>query len=542
MPPNAQRHARCFLDLPPEIRVRIYEAAGLVVGAILRLNPRRSPLCHFLPLEPSRASLRFTYNILQTCRAINAEVKTHICSQNTLVVIDEHVEFGLAFLRSLNPQQCSVLTDLFVHLHLEAPVPSCFERPVWPPQQQQSSPRFLPPGLLASWQATANHILSHTTPQTLSLRLFCDTGLGETTFAVLWPLKDFPGVLKDCELQLYHQPGDKRLCAIAWETCARAKGLDPDLRNHPFRFFDLPTEIRRHILEYTDLVTPHKEVYWSSAEGFRIACVPEVCKADNCAAHHDTGSFVQICAPCPTLMTGYLCCRRRSGYSSRCQCWTPPKALILTSRALYQEALPVLYSRNRIVVVPSGGLRSYLRLDNTATRLDASRFITRHMWPDVLRNLRRLDFVLPALYPTTGTAYNELVSHDLCFAMEHLKAHLDIPRLTLVVYMLQPILGVDDTLAMLTYNKVLGSLKTLQGMKRFFVHILSCPSGLATHPYIMAPGYQPIINKLESKLEKIVMGEEYSSEAAGKLNEQPSLWLRNFWRYRGREVWQKSDT
>ncbi|KAI1397390.1 hypothetical protein F4819DRAFT_472300 [Hypoxylon fuscum] len=402
---NTKRHARSFLDLPSEIRQRIYKIAGLVVGTSLRLAPRRID-SYFPHLQPSSKALRFTYSILQTCKTINAEVITIICSQNALVVVHGHVHYGLEFLRRLNPQQCSALTNLFIQLHLEAPI---FDNDIYE-SQLSSPPISLNPALVTSWQATAKHILSHTEPRTLNLRLFCDTVVSDTTFAVLQPLRDFPGVLKDCELQLHHQRDNTHVRAIAWETSTRAKGFDPSLRARPFRFFDLPAEIRWRILEYSDLVTPHKEVYWSANRGFRIATAIIRCEGEECDAHLHRGCRFLSCAESSSAMTGYICCRRRSGYSSRCQCWVAPRGLFLASRSLCREALYVLYTCNRIVVIPSEGLRSCLRPDNIATRLDASRFITRHMWPDVLHNLRTVEFVFPAI----GPAFNPVSVNAYC--------------------------------------------------------------------------------------------------------------------------------
>ncbi|KAI2464992.1 hypothetical protein F4781DRAFT_425092 [Annulohypoxylon bovei var. microspora] len=528
IPQITQRHAHNFLDLPPEIRVRIYNIAGLLVGANLRLTPREVDT--FLDWQPSLASLHFTYNILQTCKAINAEVMALICSQNTLIVVHEYVHYGLRFLRRLNPQQCSSLTDLFVQLHLEAPV---LDSEVVDEMQLSSSPKSLHRILLTSWQATAKHILSHTTPRTLSLRLFCDTGLSHSTFAVLQPLREFPGVLKDCELQLHHQKGNTRIRAIAWEASTRAKGFDPGLWDRPFRFFDLPTDIRRYILEYSDLVTP-------AARGFRIATARIKCGGEDCDTHLHNGCRFLFCAQPSSMATGYICCRHRSGYSSRCQCWVAPRALLLANGSLCREALQVLYSCSRVVVVPSEGLRSSLRLDGTVTRLDASRFITRHMWPDILHNLRTIEFVLPAVDPASNLVPGELFYLDLCFAIDHLKAHADIPKLTIVViitsavsltgstqkFLTSELLNGSKALILRAYVQLLDCLKTLRCMRRFFVHLEWASRWSMDNRHVSSQDFNEFdweFRTVESWLEKMVMGHEYNSEIAAKIDDQPSI-------------------
>ncbi|KAI0157919.1 hypothetical protein GGR52DRAFT_180839 [Hypoxylon sp. FL1284] len=538
---NSQQNVLSFLDLPADIRHRIYNAAGLVIGANLRLVPRKID-AGYLDWQPSAESFHFTYNILQTCKAINSEVIGHICSQNTLVVC-EHVHYGLEFLRRLNPQQCSALADLFVQLRLEAPVLGDDFT------VQQRSPS-LDSALIASWQAAARHILSHTRPRTLHLRLFCDTGVSDATYAILQPLKDFPGVLKDCELQLHHQRGDTRARAMARDTCARAKGLDPDLRARPFRFFDLPAEIRRRILEYSDLATPFQEVYWSANRGFRIASARIRCGGDECDAYIHRGCRFLFCESeqLDSAETGYICCRRRSGYSSRCQCWEAPRALFLVSQAFYREALQVLYSCNRVIVVPSKGLRSSLGPDETATRLDASRFITRHMWPDVLRDLRAVEFVLPAMDPATAEVSGEPYYSDFCFAIDHLKAHADIPKLTMVLSITSTSSvttgdeecihreltksGGNEALALRSYAQLFRCLEGLRGMRRFFVHLEWAWHWAVKHPQVGLQNLDALnaeLNRMESWLEKMVMGDNYDNEAAGKNSEQPGVWQYVVW-------------
>ncbi|KAF3014010.1 hypothetical protein E8E14_009807 [Neopestalotiopsis sp. 37M] len=255
-----------FLDLPKEVRHSIYAEAGLVSGITIRLAPIGAAEWDIqLPAE----SLLFTFNILQTCKTVHDEVKGLICARNTLVVIYEHIEYGLDSLRRLSPQQCSVLTNVSVQIYFEVIDHENGESRYSEYDEYRPDQPLPPPSsaLISSWQMSARHILTNATPQTLNLGIVCETGLSDTTIAVLKPLNDHPGILRGCELQLGHQRQDGAICAIAWEKAARASGLNPDLRSRPFPLFKLPVEIRRQILEYTDLVTPHKEAYWSVSRG-----------------------------------------------------------------------------------------------------------------------------------------------------------------------------------------------------------------------------------------------------------------------------------
>ncbi|KAK6068034.1 hypothetical protein SCUP515_09816 [Seiridium cupressi] len=450
-----------ILKLPTEIRHHIYEAAGLVSGAVLRLVPGRG-MGHGYAEEPPSESCLLTLNVLQACKAMHAEVKNFICARNTLVVVFEHVDYGLEYLHRFRPQQCAVLKDLVVQLHLEAAVDGseneARDPPRAPPEKQLNQDR------ISLWTTAARHILSNTTPHTLNLRLFCDTGASDTTLAVLQPLKDFPGVLNDCALRLHHQKNDRVIRTIACEVANRARGFDPGLRARPFHFFNLPPEIRTHILEYSDLVTPYTEIYWSANRGFRIALA-----------------------------------------RSRC-----------------------------------GG-------DEGRKRLDIARFITRHMWPDVLHNLRNIELVFPAIHHNKGMISCDPNYADLCFAIDHLKAHANLGQLTIIVHMTtaNSVLQGDQQsihrafvesggawrVAVQPHRQLLSHFENLRGTNRFFVHLEWAWRWCVEHPYVgrRHSWLDVETHGFESQLEKFVMGNDYQSETAGKVKEQPSIWLHSIW-------------
>jgi hypothetical protein len=190
-------------------------------------------------------------------------------------------------------------------------------------------------------------------------RLFYDTGLSDATDAVLQPLGDHPGVLRRCELRLHHQARNSQLRALACETATQAEGSNPAWRRS-FRPLDLPVEIRRHILEYTDLITPYNQFHWYASGGFRVLFRRPRCGGNKCDMDYHHGCRFVSCAQFSSRMTGCICTRNRSAYSSACQCWTSPRSILLANRLLYKEAIRVLHSCNRVVVVPSKGFRSCL--------------------------------------------------------------------------------------------------------------------------------------------------------------------------------------
>lgn len=511
----------------------------------MRLVPGRGMNHVYGEEQPTSESCLLTLNVLQTCRALHAEVKTFICARNTLVVVFEHVDYGLNYLRRLGPQQCAALNNLIVQLHLEASEDGsendARDPPRAPPERQLNQ------GRISSWTTAARQILSNTTPQTLNLSLFCDTGASDTTLAVLQPLEDFPGVLKDCELRLHHQKNDKTIRTLAWEVASRARGFDPGLRARPFHFFDLPPEIRHHVLKYTDLVTPFTEIYWSANRGFRIARARSRCGCDECDASFHRGCRYLWCTQPSSSLTGRICTKYRSGYSSRCSCWVAPRGVFTTSRAFYREAIRVLYSCNRIIIVPSEGLRSCLSTYKGRKRLDIARFITRHTWPDVLHSLRNIELVFPAIQHNQGTIDYDSNYADLCFAIDHLKAHANIGQITIIIHITtaSSVLQGDQqsihrafvksggawTVAVQPHRQLLSHFKQLRGMKRFFVHLEWGWRWCVEHPYV-GPRHDSLdveIHGFESQLEKFVMGDDYRSETVGKVKEQPSIWLHNIW-------------
>ncbi|KAI0888586.1 uncharacterized protein GGS22DRAFT_184165 [Annulohypoxylon maeteangense] len=170
------------------------------------------------------------------------------------------------------------------------------------------------------------------------------------------------------------------------------------------------------------------------------------------------------------------------------------------------------------------------------------------MWPDVLHDIRSIEFVLPAISPTCSTVRNELFYLDLCFAIDHLKAHADMPILTIIVnvnsvpsitngdreWFYEELVNQrrDKAQVFQAFVQLLNCLKPLRSMRSFFVHIEWATHWSVEHPRIGLSEHDDLdlrMNEMESWLEKMVMGDEYDSEAMGKLKRQPSIWLYVVW-------------
>ncbi|KAK4245427.1 hypothetical protein C7999DRAFT_34190 [Corynascus novoguineensis] len=123
--------------------------------------------------------------------------------------------------------------------------------------------------LLTSWYDATVHLSSYVRPGRLALSLVCDINhqheytleAGQLAIA---PLALLPP-LKDCHIRLYKR-WDRALQWLAESTALQACPKPSPLRlipaKAPSALVNLPRELRLLILEYTDLVTPRKEVTW----------------------------------------------------------------------------------------------------------------------------------------------------------------------------------------------------------------------------------------------------------------------------------------
>ena len=117
---------------------------------------------------------------------------------------------------------------------------------------------------------------------------------------------------------------------------------------------NLPTELRLRILEYTDLITPCKEVTLRRGyRGYQInhppctepegGCPPQIhhgCRLIEC----NSGLESRDAHP------GCFCRHRHAAFTSTCKCWVPPTDLFLVCRVLCRDAQFVFFSGNRFVI------------------------------------------------------------------------------------------------------------------------------------------------------------------------------------------------
>lgn len=126
-----------------------------------------------------------------------------------------------------------------------------------------------------------------------------------------------------------------------------------------FSYEKLPSEIRLHILKYTDLVTPANKVYWGPKKRYHVkwswcsgsaSCRPpyDGCHPNSHAACKRPGDGSGVGCPC---IHEHRPCKNCSHYSCQFRgTWRPPKELFLVGRAFYAEAQAVFFSQNTFVL------------------------------------------------------------------------------------------------------------------------------------------------------------------------------------------------
>lgn len=539
-------HSRTLLDLPLNIREYIYVLAGVSNNTVLVSSHKSHNAIADADgnQETADASFAPTLNLLQTCKAVFHDIM-NLLVQNSLVIPPAGLDHGLLFLSRLGPEHCRNLDTLHVHLRLDSvdgEIPT--ERPTLTSRQ------------VAAWQDAIRHVLPNASPKTLNLHLIyhapSDNNADDYTSAIIQPLLESPGALAKCEIRLNAGKIDFR-CALAKDTSCRATGrfVDPAPRNGGFRFFDLPKELRRHILEYTDLVTPYRQVVWDQEDGFRCTVLPRHRNSKDYfrkESHH--GCEFHFCGGCGEEYPESRCCSgRRSAYSASCRCWMAPVYLMVVSRALYIEARDVFYSQNLITVNPKQSNEL-----SANDRFDASMFIMKHIRPDVTCHITTLGFVFAAVHANHRyDPYDPAYSEWLC-AVGHLRSHANVGNLTLSVHMFTADMSTHSTLH--TFSKwwntltdnpetwppqgckqLLAPLQALSCMKRFFVHLephLHFTPKMLDNEHAFSPIENDIIvrrhiSQVEMQLERFVMGEAYNSLDVGKKSQELPHWQEKDW-------------
>ncbi|KAK4139495.1 uncharacterized protein C8A04DRAFT_33001 [Dichotomopilus funicola] len=336
------------------------------------------------------------HGLLLSCRTLYAEISALLYSfysSNRFLLHYHAPSYSLlAPLRTVRPQAVRHLAHLKVVLNQASchdpyhnsdreccwdrslRTPQCVEHGAWYTHDLplNAANTAVITALAREWNAAAAYLASQlaTNPGRLELALVCDVQAGDVDTAqqvVLSSLEPLLPLLKDCHVRLCHKP-DPVLQRLALETVARVgwrqqpQPLDSST-SHRYQskrsLLALPPEIRLRILEYTDLVAPFCELYWSRDtrrltfnRGRWHGHCPSTLKhgyqflrcSESALGEQNVGCFCRIRHAAASSLS-------KSFPSYVCRCWGgPPTALFLVCRTLSDEALRVWYGRNRIIV------------------------------------------------------------------------------------------------------------------------------------------------------------------------------------------------
>lgn len=308
--------------------------------------------------------------------------------------------------------------------------------------------------------------------------------------------------------------------------------------NTPFRYLDLPQELRLLILEYTDLVSedyiqwrPRKVVLDCSCEyefEMRVMVAKDECI---CATSNYRPPNADCCGECGPSDESLICyCSKRGPtFSSSCRCRPLRPSLFSVSRQVRADAIHIYYSQNRFIVTPFNSLK--LRTTDLETYMDGSPHAIYNI-PQIelslylssiarnaLQYIRWLEWVLPYaerryLCPLS------LSWHDYMDTVQMMEHAMNLPNLTLIVDIVSPRCEHFysngqyhkriRTEVLNWYSEISTSIRRLgsAGLKDFFVYIGRDSRNSTQRIYH------------EKRLEKIVMGPQYNSDRRGKPRER----------------------
>lgn len=587
------------------------DAQDAPLPPILRLPPavRRCIYTHFHPALGS-SHFRFRlhgrnnqdflgfHSLLLSCRTIYEEVSELLYSTNFFEISYKSAG-SLRPLRNLRDASLSSLRELKVVLNeTSCHHEECFEccedaLGHWPSgasfdfchvrhtEWQWHSEALRPLGgsataLFTEWRLTTTYLWSRITPEYLSFSLVCDFDPQDENTPSAATLTAAPLInlspLKGCHVRLGRTP-HRELKEIARETVLRALGIvgrtEPTLAPNttaidaPSKFLRLPREIRFRILEYTDLITPCREVRWSrERKGYLPTlldcsgrdCPPQLhsgCEFRKCWRYMGPLGFVE-----PSFHVGCFCRLRHAAFSFNCQCWSPPTNIFLVCRTLHRDAQAVFFTGNRFVVhdyksktpYHTPGMPLY-----PSDRLAISEFLREVIPANCLELLRSLEITFPPYSQQQWPQEGCPALCDWAETVRFIKEKMNLEGLTIRLTMFDaPVreysgarryMTVSDAREVLqAHARILRPMSGLgdEGLKRFYAHIAL--------PEQWTPWFRDKdstvehfairINKEERQLkeraEQLVMGFRYAKQPEDacywniSLEPFDSAWRRNF--------------
>jgi hypothetical protein len=592
-----------LLRLSPGVRRRIYRFVGLASWD--RLEPHQIDL-HRRRRPTNAVKPSSFHGLLLSCRLIYAEAAAliYLSSQFVLHYVHNHGHpEPLAPLQALTTTSLASLTSLTIvlnqtscfhhsghygsyifcclggyhtgrdssgldycqkdhpdahHLPLLAGAPTSSALNNNPEGNQDDTSVAAAQHLLAQWHLAAAR-LSCIASGRLALGLVCDIDPHheralDIAMLATTPLQSIPR-LRDCHIRLCHTP-DPRLQQVAEASVLQACRIpSPPYSKPPTQaatLITLPYELRLRILEYTDLITPSREVQWSRQDQGYVAFFGD---SDH-APHREYRDQFYACRTSsdPNFSIGCFCRRRHTAFSFQCKCWAPPTPLFLVCRTLYRDAQLTFFSGNHFIVhdyeadpcwiLPFLGQNPEPgpapRYDYHSERFGASQFLREVVPAHCLAYLRFIELVFPPYLSQSWPQAGQPAMQDWWATVDWLQDKINAPSLTIRLVGAKPGPGAPDVYTdtindsdahtiMKSYQELLRSLKPLadNGLARFYAD-LPYPWMLAGEPQNRFARWDWVSaqeKKLKERAERFVMGGRYEEQYANG-REEPT---RSFW-------------
>lgn len=541
-----------FLRLPSSIRRQIYLAAGLGPGRFIDLNywgegkrsggldddgyyrteeeeegaeedrapPKQTRWADHPEADPLPTGL------LYVSRAVHDEAEAVLYGENRFA-ISQRDAGGLRALEAISPGALRELRSLAVRL---APcfciTPGCnLERwsqrrsrlEFWEcPRTRHDRPLRViarsDRAVISRWRRICARFAAHVLPERLRLYLVCHAKDPASARAVVEPLFTMP-TLRGCGISL-GSCRDGELRQLARATVLRLVGRT--CLDAPFRFLDLPLEIRLQILGQTALTAP-VELQWFAHETrlrYRSPSLPSSSSRDK--DDDDDEATVDL---------SHFCCQELGACGLRCGCYSFPSPYFLVSRGFGAAAMKVFYSKNRFVVLPWHPsplmpLREARSSDEGIHRWDLSNFCRffRCLPPGLTYALAHLVLVLPPMEPTY-LSEGQRGWEQWLETIDLLAKDANLPGMTLEVHMADVKFLTDEEQESRrypnrpkerrmreAYRRILEPLTKLRGLKVLFIHIA----------WPVHAGSQDARVADEQMLEKMVIGPAYNASEWGK--------------------------
>lgn len=352
-----------LLRIPPSIRRRILVLAGLPHHDVFYMDspwrhdhhprgdygPTTTKSFHAAKdkMKALRPGLDLTISLLLTCKAISSEANALFYADNTFITKDPEP------LLNLGTQSLASLTDLHVLLTSLRCVSEylCKDFYPWDDDIMTTLPE-VGRSALEAWEKLApflgrsvnrdhrlnlslrGDLIHYTVPTQEEL---------ENAERILAGLACFPP-LASCRIKLGTAKRiDMKMKALRQMSrkAARKATFQEDFRSRPFRYMDLPVDIRLRVLEFTDLIANQEVLVWSVGHRYHLEGWLDF--GEKCR---------QFRFGRPTENRDWFC-QTIGGYTPTCRCWDHPAPLFLVSRAFLAEARRVFYGNHHIQVSAS---------------------------------------------------------------------------------------------------------------------------------------------------------------------------------------------